>query len=163
MELGQLLQLGGLHTRLAGSLRVEGSGRRRQDATLVGTLSLGPSTLNRVELREGELHADLTSGRLHLTGELSGEGNSVLIDGTTEPFVAPHPVRLTSVVGIPRISAVFLAHDDLDAGVAARLTVEGEWGGLDSTRLEGTILGSGRFGALSLDSLQTRLGFAGEC
>ena len=160
VELGRLLQLGGLHTRLAGSLRVEGSGRRRQDATLVGTLSLGPSTLNRVELREGELHADLTSGRLHLTGELLGEGNSVLIDGTTEPFEAPHPVRLTSVVGIQDLGRL-LAHDDLDAGVAARLTVEGEWGGRDSTRLEGTILGSGRFGALSLDSLQTRLGFAG--
>ena len=124
VELGRLLELDGLHTRLAGSLRVEGSGRRRQDATLVGTLSLGPSTLNRVELREGELRAGLTSGRLHLTGELLGEGNSVLIDGTTEPFEAPRPVRLTSVVGIRDLGRL-LAHDDLDAGVAARLTVEG--------------------------------------
>ena len=64
------------------------------------------------------------------------------------------------MVGIQDLGRL-LAHDDLDAGVAARLTVEGEWGGRDSTRLEGTILGSGRFGALSLDSLQTRLGFAG--
>jgi TamB, inner membrane protein subunit of TAM complex len=160
VELGRLLQLGGLHTRLGGSLHLEGSGRRRQDATFVGRLSLGPSTLNRVELREGELRAAFTSGTVHLTGELLGEGNSVLIDGTMKPFEAPRPVRLTSVVGIRDLGRL-LAHDDLDAGVAARVSVEGEWGGRDSTRLEGTILGSGRFGALLLDSLLTRLGFAG--
>ena len=102
----------------------------------------------------------LIDGKPWITIDDVTRTDSVLIDGTTEPFEAPHPVRLTSVVGIRDLGRL-LAHDDLDAGVAARLTVEGQWGGRDSTRLEGTILGSGRFGALSLDSLQTRLGLAG--
>jgi translocation and assembly module TamB len=159
LELGRLLGVEGLHTRLTGSLRLEGSGRRREDASLAGTLSLGPSTVNRAELREGELRAGLTAGRLHLVGELLGEGNSVLIDGSTEPFETPLPLRLTSVVGIRDIGRL-LARGDLEAGLAARVTVEGAWGGRDSSRLEASILGSGSYEAVSVDSFQTRFGFA---
>jgi translocation and assembly module TamB len=160
LELGRLLEVDGLQTRLAGSLRAEGSGRRRDDASFDGTLTFGPSTVNRVAIREGELSARLEAGRLDLTGKLVGEGNSVLIDATTEPFVHPQPVRLTSVVGIRDLGAV-LAREDLDAGLATRLTVEGAWGPRDSMSLAGTILGSGRFGEVSLDSFQTRLGLSG--
>jgi translocation and assembly module TamB len=160
VDLGRLLDVDGLHTRLAGSIRAEGSGRRRDDASFDGTLSLGPSTVNRVAIREGELRAGLAAGRLHLTGRLLGEGNSVLIDATTEPFARPRPVRLTTVVGLRDLGAL-LAREDLDAGIATRLTVEGVWGPRDSMKLAGTLLGSGRFGELSLDSFRTRLGLSG--
>jgi translocation and assembly module TamB len=159
LELGALLDVDELHTRLAGSLHLEGRGRRREDAILDGTLSLGASTVNRAAIREGEVRVGLAAGRLHLTGRLMGEGDSVLIDAATEPFANPRPVRLASVIDLGDLGPL-LAREDLDAGVATRLTVEGEWGPRDSIRLEGTVLGSGRYEGLSLDSFRTRLGLS---
>jgi translocation and assembly module TamB len=160
LELGTLLDVDGMRTRLAGSLHLEGSGRRREDANLKGTLSLGPSTVNQAAIREGEVRVDLAEGRLSLTGRLMGEGDSVLIDVATEPFANPRPVRLASVVDIRRLGSL-LGREDLDADLASRLTVDGVWGSRDSTRLQGTILGSGRYEAISLESLRTGLGWSG--
>ena len=160
VELGRLLNLEGLQTSLAGSFHVQGGGRRPEDASLDGTLVLGPSTVNGVPIRDGEVRAVLAAGRLDLKGKLIGEGDIVLIDATTEPFVNPRPVRLTSVVGLRHLGTLF-ARDDLEAGVATRITVEGALGRRDSIRLEGTILGSGRFQGISLDSFHTRLGLSG--
>lgn len=159
LELGTLLDVDGLHTRLAGSLRLEGSGRRREDARLNGTLRLAPSTVNRATIGEGEVRAGLAAGRLDLTGTLRGERDSVLIDAEIEPFANPRPVRLASVVDLQDLGAV-LARENLDARLATRFTVEGVWGPGDSTRLEATALGSGRYQALSLDSFRTRLGLS---
>ncbi len=159
LELGALLDVDGLHTRLAGSLHLEGSGRRREDACLNGTLSLAPSTVNQAAIREGEIRVGLTAGRLGLTGKLMGEGDSVLIDAATEPFANPRLVRLASVVDLRDLGPL-LGREDLDAGVATRLAVEGAWGPRDSIRLEGTVLGSGRYQAISLDSFRTRLGLS---
>ena len=160
VELGQLLDLDGLHTRLAGSLRVEGSGRRSADATLDGSLSLGPSTVNQAAIREGDFRVGLAAGRLHLRGKLMGDGDSVMIDASTEPFVDPRPVRLESAIAIRDLGPL-LARGDLEAGVATRLTAEGVWGERDSIRLEGTLLGSGRFEGLSLDAFGSKLGLSG--
>jgi translocation and assembly module TamB len=159
LELGRLLDLDGLQTRLAGSLRLDGSGRRREDASLDARLSLGPSTVNRAEIREGQVRVGLAAGRLRLTGKLGGERDSVLIDAATEPFANPRPVRLAGVVGLGDLGP-FLAREDLDAGIATGITVEGVWGQRDSIRLEGTVLGSGRLEGLVLNSFRTTLGLS---
>ena len=153
LELGKLLRRPSLRTALSGSLRLEASGREAKSARLDGTITVDSSIVNRTVIRGGRLQLALADGRARIVGGLRGDGDSITIDGTAEPFATPRRVHLTSQIGIADLAAL-LGRDTIDAGGAARIVVEGELGRPEATRLRGTIRGNGHFAGISVDSLR---------
>ena len=153
LDLGKLLRRPSLRTALSGSLRLEGSGREAKSARLDGTITVDSSIVNRTVIRGGRLQLALADGRVRLVGGLRGDGDSITVDGTAEPFATPRRVHLTSQIGIADLAAL-LGRDTIDAGGAARIVVEGELGRPEVTRLRGTRRGNGHFAGISVDSLR---------
>src|SRR5262249_56717338 len=86
LDLGTLVPSSGLRSRLAGSLRLEGNGRRPQTARLTGMLTLQPSTFNRASIESGHLEVGLADGRLQVVGRVLGDRGSGTLDAPAEPF-----------------------------------------------------------------------------
>ena len=160
LELGRLLGVRGLRTRLAGSLRAEATGRKPELARVDADLTLTPSTVNRAAIQSGRIQARLADGRLHLVGRLLGDGDSLTIDASSRPFEHRPPLRLVVQAGSSHLGAL-VDRDTLDVAGAARLTLEGELGPRDTMRLRGTISAGGRAGGVTLDSLRATVGLAG--
>jgi translocation and assembly module TamB len=159
LDLGPLLGLASLHTRLAGSLEAEGSGRRPESGRLTGALTLGESTVNRIAIRNGRLDATLLDGRIHVDGKLLGAGDSLTIDGDIDPFGDRPHVRLASSVSVGDL-APLLEQDSLNAGGAAWLAIEGELGRREMLDLRGELRAEGHVDRVSVDSLWATLRLA---
>jgi translocation and assembly module TamB len=160
LDLGRLLGLTDLHTGLAGTFRLEGAGRKPEDARLHGMLALGASTVNRAAIDSARLDAKLAQGRLNLVARVAAARDSVTIDAFSEPFRERPRVGVQTQIAVNNLAA-WLNRDSLDAGGEARLKLEGEWRGRnESAQFRGAIHGNGHWSELSLDTLQAVLRMA---
>ena len=74
LDLGQLLSQEGLHTRLSGSLRAEGSGRTPRNAAATGSLTLRSSAVNDAAITSGRADVKLGGGKARPVGDFPGRG-----------------------------------------------------------------------------------------
>ena len=159
LDLGLLMPSSGLRSRLAGSLRLEGNGRRPETARLTGMLTLEPSTFNRASIQSGHLEVGLADGRLQVVGRVMGDRDSVTLDATAEPFATPPHLRLTSIVGSGDLAAL-LGRDTIPGTATVTLAAEGTGRRPAELRLVAAVDGKGQYGGVAVDTLRSRLRFA---
>jgi translocation and assembly module TamB len=151
-DLGRVLRKKNLTTRLTGWLRVQGKGRKSEDAELSGTLALRPSSVGKVSITSAHMDATLARGDLELVGTLRGRYDSVLIGAAIAPFDR-RQVKLVTRVPLAELAA-FLQPDSVPrAQGAAVLALSGELGRPDSMRLRAELQAQGTLPGFTLDSL----------